>query len=70
MYLAHGLMMERIKRPGEARQKFELAMALGSTDLALKCSLARLGGQVSPGPKCECAAGLRELLAPACPVTD
>jgi Flp pilus assembly protein TadD len=65
-YLAHGLILERMKLPGAARQKLELAMALGSTDLVLNCSMARLSGQMSSNPKCACAPGLSELLTPAC----
>jgi tetratricopeptide (TPR) repeat protein len=60
VYLAHGLMLEREKRTAEARQKLKLAVALGSTDPVLHCSVARLAGQTSSDPAC--ASGLRELL--------
>ena len=41
-YFAHGLLLERAGRLGEARQKFQTASALGSRDPGLSCALARL----------------------------
>jgi len=58
-YLVHGLLLES-SRPAEARQKLQTSAALGS-----RCARARLG-QTSPDANCECAAGLRGLLLPAC----
>jgi hypothetical protein len=65
-YLAHGLILEQEKRTGEARQKLQVAAALGSTDPVLSCSVARLTGQTSADPACACATGLRELLISSC----
>lgn len=65
-YVAHGLLLESINRTPEARQKLQTATALGSTDVALRCALARLGGQSSPDTECSCATGLRDLVLAAC----
>ncbi|MEK7409731.1 MAG: tetratricopeptide repeat protein [Acidobacteriota bacterium] len=65
-YLVHGLVLERQSRPGEARQKIQTALALGSQDLAARCALARLKASPAPDGRCDCVKGLRELLLPAC----
>ncbi len=65
-YLAHGLLLERMARPGEARQKLQTATALGSQDPSLQCALARLAGTTSPDPRCNCLKGLGQLLFPDC----
>jgi tetratricopeptide (TPR) repeat protein len=65
-YLAHGLLLERAKQVAEARQKLQIAAALGATDSILKCSVARLNGGDS-NPTCACATDMRELLIRTCP---
>ncbi len=65
-YLAHGLLLEQLARPGEARQKLQTATALGSQDPSLQCALARLTGRTSPDPKCTCLKGLGQLLFSNC----
>jgi tetratricopeptide (TPR) repeat protein len=64
-YLVHGLLLER-PQPGEARRKLQTAVALGSTDFALRCAVARLTPSAPPAPQCSCAGGLYELLFPRC----
>jgi tetratricopeptide (TPR) repeat protein len=66
VYLAHGLLLERSARTGEARQKLQTAVALGSQDPALRCALARLAGTPQPGPECACLTGLEQMLLPGC----
>jgi tetratricopeptide (TPR) repeat protein len=64
-YLVHGLLLERLQ-PGEARRKFQTAVALGSNDLALRCAVARLTSSTPRDSQCSCAGGLYELLFPRC----
>ena len=66
-YLAHGLLLERSGRPGEARQRLQTAAALGSQDPSLRCALARLAHKTNPGSECTCLTGLEQLLLPGCP---
>ena len=65
-YVVHGLVFESIERTAEARRKLQTATALGSTDPAARCTLARLAGQPAPSAQCACASSLRELLFPTC----
>jgi tetratricopeptide (TPR) repeat protein len=64
-YLAHGLLLERAQ-PREAGRKLRTAIALGSTDPAVRCALARLESTPPPDPRCACAGGLYDLLFPSC----
>ena len=64
-YLVHGLLLERTQ-PAEARRKLQTAAALGSSDLALRCAVARLTAAAAPGPQCSCATSLYDLLFPRC----
>jgi tetratricopeptide (TPR) repeat protein len=64
-YVAHGLLLEKV-RPGEARQKLQTAIALGSQDAAARCALARLASGASSDPQCSCAGGLYQMLFPQC----
>ena len=63
-YLVHGLLLER-SQPRAALQKLGAAIALGSTDPAARCALARLNS-AAQDPQCSCAGGLYELLFPSC----
>jgi tetratricopeptide (TPR) repeat protein len=63
-YLAHGLLLERSSRTGEARQKLQIAAALASQDSGVRCALGRLTGAPSPAPECACLRGLEQLLVP------
>ncbi len=63
-YLVHGLLLERT-RPGEAREKLETAVALGSREPAAACALARLKG-APQSERCDCRSNLEQFLAPAC----
>jgi tetratricopeptide (TPR) repeat protein len=65
-YLVHGVLLERGARPKEARQKLEIAIALGSLDLAGRCALARLAASPSTDPRCACQAELYQLLLSSC----
>jgi tetratricopeptide (TPR) repeat protein len=65
-YLVHGLLLEHCARTGEARQKLQTAIALGSRDPILHCALARLAGVPHPSPECACLTGLEQLLIPGC----
>jgi len=65
-YLAHGLLLERSARPGEARLRLQTAVALGAQDPALRCALARLAGASNPSPECRCQTGLEQLLVSNC----
>ena len=56
-YVAHGLLLERVGRAAEARQRFETAIALGSQDAAARCAINR---------GCACASGMEEMLFPSC----
>ena len=64
-YLVHGLLLEKTQ-PRVARQKIQTAIALGSQDPAAGCALARLVPGQRSDPKCSCAAGVHDLLFPAC----
>ena len=66
-YLAHGLLLERSARPGEARLRLQAAVALGSRDPGLRCALARLAGAPNSSPECRCLTGLEQLLISTCP---
>jgi thioredoxin-like negative regulator of GroEL len=66
VYLVHGLLLETMSDTATARQKLEMAAALGSTDAMVRCGLTRLAGQTSPSRDCDCAGGLRDLLYPPC----
>jgi Flp pilus assembly protein TadD len=65
-YITHGLLLEKSERTAEARQKLHTATALGLTNLAVRCGLARLDKQPVPSSQCACATGLRDLLIAAC----
>ena len=47
-YLVHGLILERVMRTAEARQKIRTSVALGATGPAARCALARLDAQSAP----------------------
>jgi tetratricopeptide (TPR) repeat protein len=64
-YLVHGLLLEHWQ-PAEAKRKLQTAAALGSTDLALRCAMARLTPAASADSRCSCAGGLNELLFSRC----
>jgi tetratricopeptide (TPR) repeat protein len=66
-YVAHGLLLEGMKRSAEARQKLQTAVALGAEVSATQCALARLDGQTGKKLECACATGLRDYVFPACP---
>ena len=63
-YLVHGVLLERGARPREAGQKLQIAIALGSQELAGRCALARLAASPSPDSNCACQVGLYQLLFP------
>ena len=65
-YLVHGLVSESSGRTKDARQKLQIAAALGSKDPALTCALARLAGDVTSAPECTCSRGLEQLLFKSC----
>ena len=62
-YLIEGLLLERESHFTEARQRIQIAQALGSQDPAALCALARM---TSATPKCACQPGLYELFFPNC----
>jgi len=62
-YLLEGLLLERAARPVAAREKIQIALALGSQEPAARCALARLTSSAAP---CVCAAGIYEMFFPAC----
>lgn len=66
-YLVHGLILER-SEPREAAQKIRTAMALGSSEPAGACALARLTAAQSAtaDPQCGCARGLSDVLYSSC----
>ncbi len=64
-YLVHGLLLERVQ-PREAVRKLRTAAALGMTDLAIRCAMARLAAYQKSDPECSCATGLQQLLFPPC----
>ncbi len=66
-HLAHGLLLERSGRPGEARKRLQTAAALGSQDPSLRCALARLASEADPDSECSCFTGLEQLLISGCP---
>lgn len=65
-YLAHGLVLERARRPAQARQRLQTALALGSRDAAAKCALARLAREPNPTAECACHTGLEQMILPGC----
>jgi tetratricopeptide (TPR) repeat protein len=71
-YLVHGLILER-SEPREAAQKIRTAIALGSSEPAAACALARLtpGQSASTAdPRCGCARGLSDVLYSSCTATQ
>jgi len=64
-YLVHGLLLEK-RRPSEARQKLQTAIALGAQEITASCALARLASAASADPRCSCTGGVYELLFPPC----
>jgi len=62
-YLIEGLLMERESHLIEARQRIQIALALGSHDPAARCALARM---TSAPENCACQPGLYELFFPDC----
>lgn len=65
-YVAHGLMLESAGNAREARQKFEVALALDPRDAFARCGAAKLGGSGAEGLDCACRSHLRQFLLPAC----
>lgn len=65
-YLVEGLTLERDKRSGEARQRFQTAVALDSQDLFSRCGLTRVTVSAKPAPECACFGDLYHLLFPSC----
>jgi tetratricopeptide (TPR) repeat protein len=64
-YLAHGLLLEQLKRTDAAKQKVQTAAALGPNDSATRCALKRLGTN-DETTTCACGARLEELMPGAC----
>jgi predicted RNA polymerase sigma factor len=62
-YLIEGLLMERGSHLTEARQRIQIALALGSQDPVARCALARM---TSAPENCACQPGLYELFFPDC----
>ena len=58
-------MKERASRPIEARDKIQIALALGSQEPAARCALARIVSS-APDAQCACTAGIYEMFFPAC----
>ncbi len=67
-YLADGLLLESLGEKTEALKKLRTALALGSQDTAVQCSLARLSESLAPDTRCDCARGLREWIVESCNV--
>jgi Flp pilus assembly protein TadD len=65
-YLLEGLLLERASRPLEAREKIQIALALGSQEPAARCALARIMSSPVPDAQCTCTAGIYEMFFPAC----
>jgi Flp pilus assembly protein TadD len=65
-YLLEGLLLERTSRPLEAREKIQIALALGSEEPAARCALARITSSAVPDAQCACTAGIYEMFFPAC----
>jgi tetratricopeptide (TPR) repeat protein len=64
-YLLEGLLKERALRPIEARDKIQIALALGSQEPAARCALARIAS-TTPDASCTCVTGLYEAFFAAC----
>ena len=64
-YLLEGLLKERVSRPIEARDKIQIALALGSQEPAARCALARISSN-TPDASCACISGLYEAFFAAC----
>jgi tetratricopeptide (TPR) repeat protein len=65
-YLLEGLLLERASHPLEAREKIQIALALGSQEPAARCALARITSSAAPDAQCACTAGIYEMFFPAC----
>ena len=65
-YLLEGLLLERGSRPMDAKQKIQIALALGSQEPAAQCALARIASSAVPDAQCACAAGIYEMFFPGC----
>ncbi len=65
-YLAHGLLLENTGRRADAKRMLKTAAALGSSDPAARCALARLEAAPQPAAECSCFAGLEQMIAPGC----
>ena len=71
-YAVHGLLLTRGGRAGEARQKFQMAAALGTGGPVARCAAMRFQvlrqGDSGAGadPQCACMSGLLEWLASPC----
>ncbi len=66
-YLMEGMLLERAARVAEARQRINIAIALGSKEPAAQCALARMTNAAAPDTRCACQAGLYGLFFPPCP---
>jgi tetratricopeptide (TPR) repeat protein len=62
-YLVDGLIIERESHLTEARQRIQIALALGSQDPAAQCALTRMASKAS---NCACQPGLYESFFPDC----
>jgi tetratricopeptide (TPR) repeat protein len=64
-YLVEGLLMERESRVEGARQRIQIALALGAQEPAARCALARMAA-APPEPRCSCQPGIYEPFFPEC----
>jgi len=64
-YLLHGVMLER-RLPAEARQKFQMALALGLSGEMRRCAMARADPLSAFDSKCACFLGLLDWFEGSC----
>jgi hypothetical protein len=65
-YLLEGLLQERAANLAAAREKIQIAVALGSREPAAACALARMTSPTSTDTRCKCVAGVFEMFFPPC----
>lgn len=59
-YIAHALLLEQSGKLREAHQRIRIALALGSSDAAVKCAELRLTGTSPARPPCACSNNFQE----------
>ncbi len=65
-YVIDGLLLERASKIAQAKQRIQIALALGARDPAAQCALTRMAASGPTDSACSCQTGLYEVFFPGC----